>query len=413
MRRAVIIGAGPAGLTAAYQLLKETDVMPVIYEAEPFVGGISRTASYAGGRLDIGPHRFFSKSPEVNAIWSELMPTQGAPSKDDRLTGAGHNKHLAPGGPDPDKANALWLIRDRITRILFDGKLFDYPVSLKAQTLINMGVARTIRAGVGYVAARLRKREERSLEDFYINRFGKPLYSLFFEDYTEKLWGVHPSQISAEWGAQRVKELSVWKILVEGAAKLVRKNHKTNTTSLIERFIYPKNGAGELYGVMANRIAEMGGVIKLGARVKALRVSEGRVVGAEIDGPDGYAPGDLFFSTMPVKDLVSALGAGGGASASASSTSAARATRCGTWATTTSCATPSASLGAATPCTGGSSTRRTSSPRRSSASKRRIRRTSGHTRSSTRSGACWTASRTCTAWAATASTATTTWITRC
>ena len=167
-KTAIIIGAGPAGLTAAYCLLKETDIKPIILEEEPFVGGISRTAEHNGNRMDIGGHRFFTKNDEVNALWRELMPTQGAPSCDDIILGT-TDKALAEGGPDPEREDRVMLIRRRVSRIYFLKKFFDYPISLKARTFINMGLWRTMKAGFGYIGSCIHKREESNLENFCIN----------------------------------------------------------------------------------------------------------------------------------------------------------------------------------------------------------------------------------------------------
>lgn len=249
---AIIIGAGPAGLTAAYQLLKDTDIKPIILEESEFIGGISRTAQYKGNRMDIGGHRFFSKNSQVNDIWQELMPTQGSPSKDDKLLGI--EKPLSADGPDPEKTDKVMLVRNRVSRIFYLRSFFDYPISIKPATFINMGFIRTMKAGFGLIGSSIKKREEKSLEDFYVNRFGRSLYEMFFEDYTEKLWGVHPSNISPEWGAQRVKELSLSKAIIEMLAKLFNKNHKSNQTSLIEQFVYPKKGPGQLWEIMASEI---------------------------------------------------------------------------------------------------------------------------------------------------------------
>ena len=180
-----------------YQLLKETDIHPIIIEESEFIGGISRTAEYKGNRMDLGGHRFFSKNEQVNDIWKELMPLQGAPAKDDLMLG--REKPLAEGGPDPEQTDEVSLIRTRVSRIFFLRKFFDYPISMKPETFINMGFVRTMKAGFGYLYSCVVKRKENSLEDFYINRFGRPLYSMFFEDYTEKLWGVHPSKIAPDW----------------------------------------------------------------------------------------------------------------------------------------------------------------------------------------------------------------------
>ena len=211
-KQAVIAGAGPAGLTGAYELLKHTDIHPVIFEESGDIGGISKTVRYQGNRMDIGGHRFFSKSQRVTEWWNEIMPLQGAPSLDDRLLGT-TGKEFAPKGPDPEKTDRVMLVRNRISRIFYLHKFFDYPISLKLKTFTNMGLFRTIEAGCGYVWSVFFKKPETSLENFYINRFGKPLYRMFFEDYTEKVWGVHPSKLGADWGAQRVKGLSVFAIL--------------------------------------------------------------------------------------------------------------------------------------------------------------------------------------------------------
>ncbi len=307
-KTAIIIGAGPAGLTAAYQLLKETDIKPIILEESSFIGGISRTAVYKGNRMDIGGHRFFSKNQQVNDIWKELMPIQGAPSKDDKKLGI--DKPLEPGGPDPEKEDRVMLIRNRVSRIFYLRKFFDYPISIKPATFINMGFGRTVKAGFGYIGSMIKKREEKSLEDFYINRFGKPLYQMFFEDYTEKLWGVHPSQIAPDWGAQRVKELSLSKAIKEMFIKAFNKKHKTDETSLIEQYMYPKKGPGQLFETMAYAVEDMGGEICYNAKVVEIHTQDNKIT--EVVTEDGLHnretfKGDLFFSTMPIKDLISSM----------------------------------------------------------------------------------------------------------
>ena len=306
----LIIGAGPAGLTAAYELLtKSSDIHPVILETEDFVGGISRTATYKGNRMDIGGHRFFSKDERVTQLWTQLLPVQGHPAKDDLILG--REKPLREGGPDPETTDRTMLVRDRVSRIVYLRKFFDYPISLKAQTFFNMGFLRTMKAGFGYLGSCLHKREENSLENFYINRFGKPLYSMFFEDYTEKLWGVHPSNIAADWGAQRVKGLSVSKAIKNALSKPFKKKNKEVETSLIEQFLYPKKGPGQLYETMAEKIEEMGGEIVLNTTVKELVVEENRVVAAVAEDKDGNEiryDADFFISSMPIKDLAEAIG---------------------------------------------------------------------------------------------------------
>ena len=184
-KTAVIIGAGPAGLTAALELLRQTDIKPLVLEESPFVGGISRTVNNDGNRMDIGGHRFFSKNQEVMAWWESMMPIQGSPSLDDILLE--RDKELVQGGPDPEKEDRVMLLRDRVSRIFFLRHFFDYPISIKWSTFAGMGLWNTIRVGWGYLVSTLHKLPETSLENFYVNRFGRPLYEMFFEDYTEKV----------------------------------------------------------------------------------------------------------------------------------------------------------------------------------------------------------------------------------
>lgn len=309
-KKALIIGAGPAGLTAAYALLRDTDIKPIIFEESTYMGGISRTVEYKGNRMDLGGHRFFSKSEDVMNLWRELMPVQGSPALDDKLLN--RVKPLVSGGPDPERVDKVWLIRNRVSRIYYLRKFFDYPISLKFQTFANMGLSRTISAGLGYLSSIVAKRPESSLEDFYINRFGKPLYQMFFEDYTEKLWGVHPSKISPEWGAQRVKGLSLVKVILAVVLKPFSSSGKTET-SLIEEFLYPKKGPGQLWETLADRIVEMGGEIITGACVTGVHADEAgahcvnAITVARDGGEQETITGDYVISTMPIADLVPAL----------------------------------------------------------------------------------------------------------
>lgn len=303
-RTAIIIGAGPAGLTAAYRFLLDTDIKPVILEESEYIGGISRTAVVGGNRMDIGGHRFFSKNDEVNAMWQELMPLQGKPSIDDLTLGV--EKPLAEDGPDPETEDRVMLLRNRISRIFFLRKFFDYPISLKPETFKNMGFANTMRAGFGYLGSCIVKKKEDSLENFYINRFGRPLYEMFFEDYTTKLWGRSPAQISADWGAQRVKGLSLSKAVWNVLSKPFRPKDKVET-SLIEQYYYPKKGPGQLWETLADEIRRRGGEIIMNTRIEKIQVENGRV--SAVIASDGREfTGDYFMSTMPVKDLVAGMG---------------------------------------------------------------------------------------------------------
>ena len=306
MKKCIIIGGGPAGLTAGYELLKNSDEYEVvILEASDVLGGISRTVKHNGNRMDIGGHRFFSKDKNVTDFWASLMPTQGAPSLDDKLLG--REKPLAKGGPDPETEDRVMLIRRRVSRIFYLNKFFDYPISMKPQTFINMGLPRTVKAGFSYLKSTVSKKEETSLENFYINRFGKVLYSMFFEGYTEKLWGRHPSEISADWGAQRVKGLSILAVIKDMLSKLVPGKNRKVETSLIEEFVYPKFGPGQLWEAVGDEFTGMGGKILYGHKVKDVEIADGRVVSVTCENGEKLS-GDIFISSMPVKDLVAGMG---------------------------------------------------------------------------------------------------------
>ncbi len=307
MKKVIIIGAGPAGLTAGYELLKnKEDYEVIILEESQDIGGISKTVKYNGNRMDIGGHRFFSKDSRVMDFWKELMPIQGENSFDDEKLG--REKPLEKGGPNPEKEDIVMLLRTRVSRIYYLKKFFDYPISLKLQTFTNMGLIRTIKAGFSYLKTIFVKKKEDSLENFYINRFGKVLYSMFFEKYTEKLWGRHPSEISADWGAQRVKGLSIKAVIKDAFSKVFggNKNKKEVETSLIEQFWYPKYGPGQLWETLASKIEENGGKIKKGYFVRNITIKNNKVksVICEVNGKKEVIEGDIFISSMPVKDLV-------------------------------------------------------------------------------------------------------------
>lgn len=309
MKNVIIIGAGPAGLTAADKLLENIEEYKVtILEETEEIGGISRTVRYNGNRMDIGGHRFFSKDQEVMKYWENLMPLQGENSFDDEELK--RSKPLSFGGPNPNIKDEVMLVRTRVSRIYFIKKFFDYPISLKWKTLKNMGFFRTIKVGFSYLRAILFKRKEKSLEDFYINRFGKELYEMFFKNYTERLWGRKASEISADWGAQRVKGVSIRAIIKDMFNKLFgKKNNKNTETSLIEQFWYPKYGPGQLWETLAKRIEDKGGKIQKGHKVKYINTQNGKIVSVEceVNGKMVTIEGDIFISSMPVKDLVCGL----------------------------------------------------------------------------------------------------------
>ena len=309
MKKVVIIGAGPAGLTAAYELKKKSKEYEVIVlEEMKQVGGISKTVYYKGNRMDLGGHRFFSKIERVNEFWEELMPLQGKPSYDDKKLK--RKKELKKGGPDPEKEDNVMLLRERVSRIYYLKKFFDYPISLKFDTLKNMGFIRTMQSGFSYLKSLIFKKKEDSLENFYINRFGKKLYSMFFEGYTEKLWGRHPKEISADWGAQRVKGISIVAVLKDALNKIFKFKSNKKETSLIEQFYYPKFGPGELWEKVASEFEKMDGKILKGYKVEKINVKNNKIVSLEcnVNGKKEVIKGDLFISSMSIKDLINGIG---------------------------------------------------------------------------------------------------------
>lgn len=306
MKKAIIIGAGPAGLTAAYELLKKSkDIEVTVLEESDCFGGISKTVEYKGNRMDMGGHRFFSKSQEVNAWWNKMLPMQGKPALDDILL----KRHvsLVKNGSNPEKEDQVMLIRHRVSRILFNSKFYDYPISLKLETFKNMGIFNTVKVGVSYLASLVHKLPENNLENFYINRFGRKLYSMFFEYYTENLWGRHPREIDASWGAQRVKGLSIIAVINDVFGKILKKKNRKVETSLIEEFKYPKLGPGQLWDVTAAEVEKLGGTIIKNAKVTKLHKNKNNIITSlvyEKDGKECTLEGDYFISSMPLKELV-------------------------------------------------------------------------------------------------------------
>ena len=308
-KRALIIGAGPAGLTAAYELLKrDSNYEVILFEESDCFGGISKTVNYKGNRMDMGGHRLFSKVPEVNRWWNEMLPMQGKRSCDDIMLD--RTVTMADEGPDPQQTDKVMLMRQRVSRIYFDGKFYDYPITLKLQLFINMGVVKTIQVAFSYFAAMLHKLPEDNLENFYINRFGKKMYSMFFEYYTENLWGRHPREIDASWGGQRVKGISITAIVKDMFNRLIKRKNQAVETSLIQQFKYPKLGPGQLWEVTAEEVKKLGGTILLQAKVVGIIKNEDNHITSvlyEQGGVKQEMRGDIVISSMPIKDLVQGM----------------------------------------------------------------------------------------------------------
>ncbi len=274
-KNVIIIGAGPAGLTSAYELLKTNKYNVTILESSNQIGGISRTVNYKENRIDIGGHRFFSKIEKVNTWWDEVLE-------------------------EP------FLIRNRKSRVLYERNFYDYPISLNLNTVKNLGAKKFIRIIFSYLKSVIFQREENTLEDFFINRFGYELYSTFFKDYTEKVWGVPCNKIDALFGHQRVKGLSIKSMLVHIVKKLFGSiNSKNVETSLIEQFKYPKLGPGQLWENVAKKIIDNGGKIIFNESVNKINLQNSNAT--EIYTTNNSYKCDYLFSSMPIKDLVASF----------------------------------------------------------------------------------------------------------
>jgi len=309
------MGAGPAGLTAAYELLTRTDIKPVIIDMDQQVGGLSKTIDYKGNLIDIGGHRFFSKSEKIIDWWLHFLPLA---EPLERVSLVYHNQVTELHGhhsDSPDSAGKM-LIRKRKSRIYFDHHFFDYPLSINRKTLRSFGFKKISRIGYSYLKAKtFPSKNEETLEQFFINRFGNELYQTFFKGYTEKIWGVSCAEIPADWGRQRIKDLNIGKAILQSLKSIFSSNQtigqKGISTSLIEQFLYPEKGPGQMWETVAHKILELGGEIHLGYEVEKIIIEKNRIQSISckdvVSNNRLELTGDYFFSTIPVQRLVSAL----------------------------------------------------------------------------------------------------------
>lgn len=317
-RVVVIAGAGPAGLTAALEILRRSDFVPLVFDSDRQVGGISKTVEYRGNRMDLGGHRFFSKSDWVMNWWQDILPVRATEDSAAAVTLGYQNatREFIASCRAPDDDGRVMLVRPRLSRIYYRRRFFDYPLRLDATTLGNLGWIEAARLGVSYGAARIApRRPELTLEDFFVNRFGERLYRTFFKDYTEKVWGVPCTEISAEWGAQRVKGLSITSALRHAIRSAFGRRddvaQKQIETSLIERFLYPRLGPGQMWEEVARRVTDGGGRVELRHAVVDVQHECGvirRVAVEDLERRERtWIECDAFVSTMPVQQLVEQL----------------------------------------------------------------------------------------------------------
>ena len=321
--KVAVIGAGPAGLAFSDKLLElRNDVNIDIYEKSSYIGGISKTINYKGNRIDIGGHRFFSKSNEVMKWWTKKFPIDISSHNDSDLISYQNSSRDIEGfstvKENNKDTNRIMLIRKRKSRILYSGKLYDYPLKLNLKTIRNIGSFEIINVGISYLKSKLKNKEAKNLEDFIVSRFGYKLYSMFFESYTEKVWGRHPKEISPEWGAQRIKGLSIRKLIIDILQKLSSKlidkksnriSQKNTETSLIERFLYPKYGPGQMWEEVANDLKEKNATIFMNTPITGIEFSSDnkkaeKIIFKDENGKLIKKKYDYIISTMPIKELI-------------------------------------------------------------------------------------------------------------
>src|SRR5450432_3475148 len=313
-KTAIIIGAGPAGLTAAYELLTKTDIIPIIIESDEQVGGLSKTINFKGNKIDIGGHRFFSKSERVIKWWLHFLPLDASEKQHHINIKYQQNKaEFDIEDEDLGQGDKVMMVRPRKSRIYYQRKFFDYPLQLNGKTIANLGLIKMFRIGGSYIYAKLFPvKPEINLAQFFNNRFGRELYETFFKEYTEKVWGIPCEKIPSSWGQQRVKDLNISKVLLHAITSLVSSNksirQKGTSTSLIEQFLYPKFGPGQMWETVAEEVQRLGGKIYTGTTARALYGNGSNQINKidavnQVTGETISFNGDYFFSTMPVKEL--------------------------------------------------------------------------------------------------------------
>src|SRR5256712_731483 len=277
----VVMGAGPAGLSAAYELTRHGTPVTVIEKDPHTVGGIARTQEFMGCRFDVGPHRFFSKSAEIGALWTEVLGDEIRPVS-------------------------------RLTRILYRGKFFDYPIRA-SNAFLGLGPVETARCVASYAQARLRPvADPKSFEDWVSNQFGHRLFEIFFKTYTEKVWGIPTSELSADWAGQRIRGLNLVEVIRNAVLPAAWRGggERAIVKTLVDSFRYPRLGAGQMWESVAARLASAGHPVRLGEEVMAVRHAGGRVLSVAVRDSGGGTLdvlGTEFISTMPIRELIAKL----------------------------------------------------------------------------------------------------------
>src|SRR5260370_15851531 len=276
----VVVGAGPAGLSAASELTGQGARVTVVEKDRRQVGGIARTLEFMGCRFDVGPHRFFSKSAEIEALWTEVLGDQIRPVS-------------------------------RLTRILYRGKFFDYPIRA-SNAFLNLGPYETARCLLSYAQARLHPVvDPQSFADWVSNRFGRRLFEIFFKTYTEKVWGIPTRELSADWAGRRIRGLNLVEVIRNAVLPASwRGGEHAIVKTLVDSFRYPRLGAGQMWESVAARLKAAGNPVRLGEEVMAVRPAGGRVLSVAVREGAGNTLdvlGSEFISTMPIRELIAKL----------------------------------------------------------------------------------------------------------